>query len=126
MNIESEKEKIIFRHEINGKVLYSIGLSHKKQDGTWENGYMPCRFHKDTDIKDKTKIKILNAWLDFYIKDKVTTTYIFINKYELVEDVEKAIAPNIKSEYDDIKSDIQLTDEDIDKTFNNDSLELPF
>lgn len=111
MNIESDKEKTIYRNEVNGKALYSIGISHKKQDGSWENGYMTCRFPKDADIPNKTKIKIVNSWLDFYIKDKVTHPYIFINKYEIVsESVE--IPQNAKCEYDE-KSDIQITDEDL-------------
>lgn len=122
MNIESDKEKTIYRNEVNGKALYSIGLSHKKQDGSWENGYMTCRFPKDADIPNKTKIKIVNAWLDFYIKDKVTHPYIFINKYEIVND---DLPQNTKSKYSN-DSDVQLTDEDIDKTFNNNDLELPF
>ena len=91
---------------------------------------MSCRFPKDADIQDKTKIIMRNAWIDFYVKDKTTHPYIFINKYEIVSDAkttqeEVEVPQNIKSDYDTEKSDIQLTDEDIDKTFNN-SLELPF
>lgn len=122
MNIECDKEKTIYRNEANGKALYSIGLSHKKQDGSWENGYMTCRFPKDADIPNKTKIKIVNSWLDFYIKDKVTHPYIFINKYEIVND---DLPQNTKSKYSN-DSDVQLTDEDIDKAFNEQQLELPF
>lgn len=110
MNVESEKEKIIFRHDVNGKAMYSIGLSHKKQDGTYENGYMTCRFPKETDIKDKTKIKIEQGWLDFYIKEKITHPYIFINKYDIIE---QELPKNAKSEYDNIKSDIKLEDSDL-------------
>lgn len=113
MNIESDKEKTIFRHEVNGKTSYSIGLSHKKQDGTWENGYMICRFPKEADIKDKTKIKIVSAWVDFYVKDKITHPYIFINKYEIVQESKQDVPQNVKSEYDDMKSDIQLEDSDL-------------
>ena len=112
MNIEETKPKTIFRNEVNGKVLYSIGISHKKQDGTWENGYMSCRFPKEADIPNKTKILIHNAWLDFYVKDKVTHIYLFVNKYEIVEDDVK-ISNNNTSEYDNENSDIQLTDEDL-------------
>ena len=41
------------------------------------------------------------------------------------EQQEVEIPQNTKSEYDDENSDIKLTDEDIDKTFN-DNLQLPF
>ena len=117
MNIEDSKPKTIFRNDYNGKALYSIGLSHKKQDGTWESGSMSCRFQKNVELQHKQKIKIVNAWLDFYVKDKTTHTYIFINKYELVEEQkkeEKIETPkNVKTEYDDLDSDIQIEDSDL-------------
>lgn len=110
MNIEDSKAKTIYRKDGENYTTYSMGISHKKQDGSWENGYITCRFPKDTNIQNKTKIIIKNAWLDFYIKDKVTHPYIFINKFELVED---KMPQNTKTEYDDIKSDIQLTEQDL-------------
>ena len=122
MNIECEKEKMIFRNENNGKVFYSIGLSKKNQDGKYTSGYITCRFPKNANIENKTKIKILNAWLDFWVDDKkITHPYIFINKYEILSDD----IPNVKSNYSD--DGIQLTDEEIDKAFSGkDELTLPF
>lgn len=120
MNIECEKEKMIFRNEKDGKVFYSIGLSKKNQDGKYTSGYITCRFPKDANIENKTKIKILNAWLDFWVDDKkITHPYIFINKYEILSDD----IPNVKSNYSD--DGIQLTDEEIDKAFSGkDEIEL--
>lgn len=122
MNIECEKEKMIFRNEKDGKVFYSIGLSKKNQDGKYTSGYIACRFPKNTNIENKTKIKILNAWLDFWVDDKkITHPYIFINKYEMILDG----IPNMKSEHSE--KGVQLTDEEIDKAFSgNDELALPF
>ena len=124
MNIECEKEKMIFRNEKDGKVFYSIGLSKKNQDGKYISGYMPCRFPKDANIGNKTKIKILNAWLDFWVDDKkITHPYIFISKYEILSDD----IPNVKSNYSD--DGVQLTDEEIDKAFSGKDeveLTLPF
>ena len=124
MNIECEKEKMIFRNEKDGKVFYSIGLSKKNQDGKYTSGYMPCRFPKDANIENKTKIKILNAWLDFWVDDKkITHPYIFINKYEMILDG----IPNMKSE--NSEKGVQLTDEEIDKAFSGKDeveLTLPF
>ena len=124
MNIECEKEKMIFRNEKDGKVFYSIGLSKKNQDGKYTSGYMPCRFPKEANIPNKTKIKILNAWLDFWVDDKkITHPYIFINKYEILSDD----IPNVKSNYSD--DGVQLTDEEIDKAFSGKDeveLTLPF
>lgn len=85
MNIIEEKEKIVYKNEINGKVSYAIGISKKKEDGTYENGYIPVRFKKDVKLENKTKIKIKQAWLDFYKVEKKTFIYIFINDFEKVE-----------------------------------------
>ena len=124
MNIECDKEKMIFRNEKDGKVFYSIGLSKKNQDGKYTSGYITCRFPKDTNIENKTKIKILNAWLDFWVDDKkITHPYIFINKYEMILDG----IPNMKSEHSE--KGVQLTDEEIDKAFSGKDeaeLTLPF
>ena len=124
MNIECEKEKMIFRNEKDGKVFYSIGLSKKNQDGTYTSGYITCKFPKNANIENKTKIKILNAWLDFWVDDKkITHPYIFINKYEILSDD----IPNVKSNYSD--DGVQLTDEEIDKAFSSKDeveLTLPF
>ena len=124
MNIECEKEKMIFRNEKDGKTYYSIGLSKKNQDGKYTSGYMPCRFPKEANIPNKTKIKILNAWLDFWVDDKkITHPYIFINKYEILSDD----IPNVKSNYSG--DGVQLTDEEIDKAFSGKDeveLTLPF
>ena len=124
MNIECEKEKMIFRNEKDGKAYYSIGLSKKNQDGTYTSGYITCKFPKNANIENKTKIKILNAWLDFWLDDKkITHPYIFINKYEILSDD----IPNVKSNYSD--DGVQLTDEEIDKVFSGKDeveLTLPF
>ncbi len=88
MEIIEEREQMIFRNERDDKVSYSIGLSKKKEDGTYERGFIPVRFRKGTDLKDRTRLKIKEAWLDFYKIDKRTMPYIFINKFELASDFE--------------------------------------
>lgn len=85
MDIIDNKEKMIFKNEKDGKVSYLIGLSKKKEDGTFENGYINCRFKKDVSLEDKTKIKIKSAWLDFFKIEKRTLPYIFINEFEVVQ-----------------------------------------
>ena len=107
MNIECDKEKTIFRNEHNDKVFYSISMSKKDKEGNWQTGYVMCRFPKEADIPNKTKIKIHEGWLDFYLKEDKTIPYVFINKYEIIEDVE--IPQNTKSNYAE-DSDIQLDD----------------
>ena len=88
MNIISDKKEIVFRSEHDGKVYYSIGMSKKRQDGSYENGYMNVHFKKDVELQNKTKILIKQAWLDFYTKNKQTVPYVFINEFETVSEQE--------------------------------------
>lgn len=89
MEITSNKEEMIFRNERDGKISYSIGISKKKEDGTYEKGYIPIKFRKDVSLETQTKIRIKNAWLDFFKIDKKTIPYIFINEFEKVEQQEQ-------------------------------------
>lgn len=115
MNITNENAVMIFRREYNGNVYYSVGLSKKNQDNTYTNGYMPCQFKKGVLIEDKTKIYIRKAWLSFYLKDKETKPYIFINEFELVgETIEKA-KEEIKEvdPFTQFANEVELTDDDL-------------
>lgn len=109
MNLIDEKPKTIFRNEKDGKVFYSLRLSKKDKDGNYINGYVSCKFQKDVNLENKSKIILKDAWLDFYIKDRATNVYIFINKFEKVEDIE--IPQNTKTEYQ--QQSIVLEDKDL-------------
>ena len=102
MEIVSNRKEKIFRKDFNGKPIYKIGLSKKNQDGNYTNGYMLCSFKKGTDIPDKSFIMIKSAWLDFYLKDKETVPFIFVNDFEIVGDVEVLKVESKRAEdYDD-------------------------
>lgn len=88
MEIISKREEMIFKNERDGKISYSIGVSKKNQDGTYEKGYIPVKFPKNIELKSQTKILIKEAWLDFFKIDKRTIPYIFINKFELASEVD--------------------------------------
>ena len=75
MNVNNEFPVMIFANEFNGKRYYKVGLSKKDVDGNYIRGYKDVRFKKETFIHNKTLIKIKNAWLDFYVKDKKTIDY---------------------------------------------------
>lgn len=65
---------------------YSISLSKKNSDGTWENGYISAQFKKGVDLASSTKIDIKNAWLTFYkSKENKYVPYVFINDFEVLE-----------------------------------------
>lgn len=85
LTTEIKGSATVFRRDYDGRALYSIGLSQKKTDGTWENGYMNAQFRKGVEVDDKTKIKVTRAWLKFYKKNGVTVPYIFVSDFELEE-----------------------------------------
>lgn len=120
MNIENKYPVMIFKREYDGKTFYSVGLSRKDRDGNYINGYMSCRFKNGVEVPDKTKIYIKSAWLDFYLKDKTTVPYIFINEFETVgETIDKAkkdIEVNQEPKNDpfaEFGQEITLTDADL-------------
>ena len=91
MKLENKYPVMIFSKEYNGNIYYNMGLSKKDQNNKYINGYINVRFKKGVQVDDKKKIYIKDAWLDFYLKDKVTVPYIFINEFEYVEDtIEKS------------------------------------
>ena len=120
MQITSNSEEMIFRKDYNGKPIYSIGLSKKDKKGNYINGYMNCNFKQGTELENKTKIKIKDAWLSFYLKDKTTIPTIFINDYEVVgvpkpkEETNpfKEFGDSIKTE-SNIGEQIEITDDEI-------------
>lgn len=88
----------IFRNDYNGRTYYRLGVSKKLQDGSYENGYIDCQFRKNIEIANKTKIKINDSWLTFYLKNKEldngkefkeTVPYIFINEFEYENDIDE-------------------------------------
>ena len=117
MEIISNREETIFKNEKDGKVSYSIGISKKKEDGTYENGYIPCRFRKDVSVDNKTRINIKNAWIDFYKIDKRTFLYVFINDFEIANKIEQKEEQQEEKSFDNWQSA---------KDIEEDSMELPF
>ena len=112
MNITNEHEVTIYRNDGQYGTSYSIGLSKKKQDGSYENGFMPCRFKKDVEIENKTKLFIKDAWLSFNVKDKKTFPFVFINEYKLLDD---AINPpkEEKDPYKEFADETEIKQEDL-------------
>lgn len=120
MEITSNKEEMVFRKDYNGKPSYSLGLSKKDREGKFINGYIKANFKKGIELNNKTKIKIKNAWLDFYKDNEKTMPTIFINEFDIVQEGDKQQEQNPFEEYgNSIKSDfdlgeqIQITSEDL-------------
>ena len=92
-----EYPEIIFRNEPEGNrkfVTYNVSFGNKNEDGSYRNGSFEIAMPRDTDLPDKTKIIIKNAWFDIreYTdaegNKKKTRPFIRCNDYEVVGDVE--------------------------------------
>lgn len=97
MHIRDNEEVIIFK---NDKDYYSIGLSRKDRNNETYYGYFPCQFKKGVSVENKTRIKLKNAFISFYIKDDKTMPYIMILNYEEVQ--EKENYSKIKEEMENL------------------------
>lgn len=114
MNIQTDKIKTIYKYTTDNKEYYSVGLTHKKQDGSYEMGFISCRFKKNIKLEHKTKILIKGGWIDFVVKDKKTIPFIFINEFEIVQDEQDNIQDiHTKTTYDNDKTEIKLNDNDL-------------
>ena len=118
MNVISDKKEMIFKNIVGDREYYSIGLSKQKLDGSYEKGYINCQFPKNVKLGNQTLINIKKAWIDFYIKDKKTIPYIFINEFEIIEENKKEeINENEKIKeidpYEEMGKQIELTDSDL-------------
>lgn len=84
MNLEIDKIAMIYVNEFDGRKLYSIRLSKKNKDGSYENGFMSVRFKKDVVLENRTRIKVKKAFLSFNTNEGKTFPYIFISEFEKV------------------------------------------
>lgn len=108
MNIVTDREYMIFKSEYQNRVFYKIGISKKDQSGNYINGYINCGFRKDINLDNKTKIKIKKAWLDFYLKDKITVPSIFIYEFEIISQEQKKEDP-----FEEFSNEVVLTELDL-------------
>ena len=122
MHIDFKYPVTIFRNDYNDRIYYRLGLSKKMPDGSYENGYIDCQFRKNVEIKNKTKIKITDSWLTFYLKNKTlssgkefkeTVPYIFINEFEYEDEIDEYTEEiNINNVLSDEKEQIDIDDLD--------------
>ena len=110
MKIIHEYPVRVFKKTYEGKDYYRIGLSRKDKDGNYIHGYLDAKFKKDAKVDESKKIYIKDAWLDFYLSDKITKPYIFINQFDYVEEVIEATK---KDAFDEFAAEVELKDEDL-------------
>lgn len=116
MNIQTDKMQMIFRQDTEYGTNYRIGMSRKKQDGTYDNAYFPVQFKKGIEVENRTNIYIKDAWLTFFkTKEGKPIFYIFINDFNTVhEEANEFKDASIKTETKGIDSlGIQINDIDL-------------
>lgn len=120
MQIVSNKDDLIFRRDYNGKPKYALSISKKDTNGNYVNGYINVHFRKNVELKNKTKIRVSDGWLDFYKDNDKTIPTLFINEFKIVkegeDEVVKEVDPykemNVKVE-SDIGKEIRIEDDDL-------------
>lgn len=123
MNITSNNT-MIFARDFEGKTHYRAGLSSKKQDGTYENGYIDVRLPKDVSLVDKSKIDITKGFLSFYKnKDGKDVFYIVVQELRTEYENYNLKKENKEEQKEDVYANFgtSIKAEDLD-----DGLELPF
>lgn len=103
MHIKENEEVMIFKSD---KGYYSIGMSRKDRNNQFYHGYLPCMLKNGLSVENKTRIKIKEAFISFYIKDDKTIPYVMILSFEELGE---------KENYAKLKGDVDI-----------DSKELPF
>ena len=114
MEVRSSKDEMLFRKDYEGKPLYSISLTRKNENGDYIHGYIQTYFLGGADIPNKSKIRINNGWLSFYLKDGKTIPTIWTDDYTLVGEPKPKESEfeesSIKTE---VQSQFEITDDDL-------------
>lgn len=129
MDVISDRDEIVYRKDFDNRPFYTIRIAHKNQDGSYNNGYLLVRFRRDVTLKNKTKIAIKKAWLDFYKKDNKTYPYVFISEFNIVEESEgtQTVPDNDPTEENPFEAfGNSISTEVDDSQFAYDENDLPF
>ena len=84
MGLTVTGDAMVFVTEFDWGKAYSVGLSKKKDDGTYDRAYFKARFKKDVSLENMTKIDIKNGWLSFDVDKndpKKKYPYLFIGEF---------------------------------------------
>ena len=119
MKVEINFPVMVYRNEGQYGTSYSLGLSNKRLDGGFDVGYMQVQFRKGVEVPNRTKIKVKNAFLTFYLgkNTKKATFYIMITDFEIVENAQNnqnIVQNEVKTDpYAQFGEEIEITDADL-------------
>lgn len=67
-------------------MFYKIGVVQNLPDGQKLKGYKPVKFKRGVEVADRTRIKIKQAFENFYKKGYDYVFYLQINEFEILDD----------------------------------------
>ena len=83
-------------------------MSRKKQDGTYENAYIDCRFKQGVELDNQTNIYVNDGFMSFYLKDGKPIYYLVITDFKKVADVIKETSTTSLKQDEVIVDDLDL------------------
>lgn len=92
----------------NGKAytMYSLMYSFKNASEEWKNVFVDAQFRKGTDLANKTKINITNAFMTGSEYNGNTKPKLFVLDYTVVEGGQPAPAPSGDMDFMKIDADM--------------------
>ncbi len=105
-------KKRIYRKDYNGVALYSLMMSNKKEDGTYDNVFLPVRFRHGVEVENKADIEILD-WFPTFYRDKNNNPVIqaFIMDFKQEAVIQKQEVKN--DPFEDFGREVEIKDEDL-------------
>ena len=90
--------------------MYSLMYSFKNSNEEWKNVFVDCQFRKGTDLANKSKINITNAFMTGSEYNGNTKPKIFVLDYTVAEGGQPAPAPSGDMGFMSIPDDIDDSD----------------
>ena len=81
----------VHRKDWNGYTFYSANFNKKLANGKTITGSKTLKFRNEVDLDDKTKIRVLKMFEDFYLKEYTTIWTVFILDFEVIKNEQQAI-----------------------------------
>ncbi len=76
----------VHRTDVGDYTFYEVQLQKKSPSGQVIYGAKQLRFKADVELLDNTKIRILDFFEDFYIKNRYLTIWtIFVTDFEIID-----------------------------------------
>ena len=86
--------------------MYSLMYSFKNSNEEWKNVFVDAQFRKGTDLANKSKINITNAFMTGSEYNGNTKPKIFVLDYTVVEGSQPAPAPSGDMDFMKIDADL--------------------